>query len=198
MKFIVGLGNPGINYKHTRHNVGFNVVDRLATALAPDKPATSQFDSVIVETRCNGEKTLLMKPQGYMNRSGFPIKQAITFYKAQPETDLLVIVDDIHLPCGTIRLRKSGSDGGHNGLENITDHLGGEEWSRLRIGVDEPGLIPQSDYVLGRFTSEQVELVEPALESAVTAAMTWMESGIDEAMNKFNETGNSETTRKEQ
>lgn len=198
MKFIVGLGNPGINYKHTRHNVGFNVVDRLATALAPDKPATSQFDSVIVETRCNGEKTLLMKPQGYMNRSGFPIKQAITFYKAQPETDLLVIVDDIHLPCGTIRLRKAGSDGGHNGLENITDHLGGEEWSRLRIGVDEPGLIPQSDYVLGRFTSEQVELVEPALESAVTAAMTWMESGIDEAMNKFNETGNSETTRKEQ
>jgi len=198
MKFIVGLGNPGINYKHTRHNVGFNVVDRLATALAPDKPATSQFDSVIVETRCNGEKTLLMKPQGYMNRSGFPIKQAITFYKAQPETDLLVIVDDIHLPCGTIRLRKSGSDGGHNGLENITDHLGGEEWSRLRIGVDEPEHIPQSDYVLGRFTSEQVELVEPALESAVTAAMTWMESGIDEAMNKFNETGNSETTRKEQ
>ena len=198
MKFIVGLGNPGINYKHTRHNVGFNVVDRLATALAPDKPATSQFDSVIVETRCNGEKTLLMKPQGYMNRSGFPIKQAITFYKAQPETDLLVIVDDIHLPCGTIRLRKAGSDGGHNGLENITDHLGGEEWSRLRIGVDEPEHIPQSDYVLGRFTSEQVELVEPALESAVTAAMTWMESGIDEAMNKFNETGNSETTRKEQ
>ena len=198
MKFIVGLGNPGTNYTHTRHNVGFIVVDRLAIALAPDKPATSQFDSVIVETRCNGEKTLLMKPQGYMNRSGFPIKQAITFYKAQPETDLLVIVDDIHLPCGTIRLRKSGSDGGHNGLENITDHLGGEEWSRLRIGVDEPGLMPQSNYVLGRFTSEQVELVEPALESAVTAAMTWMESGIDEAMNKFNETGNSETTRKEQ
>lgn len=197
MKFIVGLGNPGKNYDLTRHNVGFNVVDRLASVLAADVPATSQFDAVIVETRSHGEKTLLMKPQGYMNRSGQTIKQAITFYKAEPDTDLLVIVDDIHLPCGTIRLRKDGSAGGHNGLENVMNHLGGESWSRLRIGVDEPGLIPQSDYVLGRFTSQQGELVEPALEAAVAAAMTWIEMGIDEAMNKFNETGNSETTRKE-
>lgn len=197
MKFIVGLGNPGKNYDLTRHNVGFNVVDRLAGLLAADVPATSQFDAVVVETRCQGEKTLLMKPQGYMNRSGQSIKQAVTFYKAEPANDLLVIVDDIHLPCGKIRLRKDGSAGGHNGLENVTDHLGDEMWSRLRIGVDEPGLIPQVDYVLGRFTSQQVELVELALKTAVDATLTWIELGIDEAMNKFNETGNSETTRKQ-
>ena len=198
MKCIVGLGNPGKNYDKTRHNVGFDVIDRLANALAAGEPASTKFDAVVVETRCEDEKILLIKPQGYMNRSGLSIKQTITFFKAEPETDLLVIVDDIHLPCGSIRLRKDGSGGGHNGLENILNHLGNDNWSRLRIGVDEPGLIPQSDYVLGRFTPEQVELVEPALEAAVTATTTWIQHGIDEAMNKCNETGNSQTTRKEQ
>ena len=196
MKCIVGLGNPGKNYDKTRHNVGFTVIDRLANVLAAGEPATTKFDAVVVETRCKDEKILLIKPQGYMNRSGLSIKQAITFFKAEPETDLLVIVDDIHLPCGSIRLRKDGSAGGHNGLDNILNHLGNDNWSRLRIGVDEPGLIPQSDYVLGRFTPEQVELVEPALEASVTAAMTWIQHGIDEAMNKCNETENSQTTRK--
>ncbi len=103
MKLIVGLGNPGSKYNGTRHNVGFDVLDRLARQLAPGEPATSKFDSILIETRTNGEKTLLMKPQTFMNRSGSPIKQAMTFYKADPETDLLVIVDDIHLPCGTFR-----------------------------------------------------------------------------------------------
>ena len=195
MKFIIGLGNPGSTYDHTRHNVGFDVVNRLAQKLAPCDPATSKFDAVIIETRCHGEKLLLMKPQGFMNRSGLPINQAITFYNAQPETDLLVIVDDIHLPCGTIRLRSDGSSGGHNGLIDIAVHFGSEQWSRLRIGVDEPGFLPQADYVLGRFTPEQQELVEPALETAVKAALTWIECGINEAMNQFNETGKSETTR---
>ena len=198
MKCIVGLGNPGKNYDKTRHNVGFDVIDRLANELAAGEPATTKFDAVVVETRCEEEKILLIKPQGYMNRSGLAIKQAITFFKAEPETDLLVVVDDIHLPCGSIRLRKDGSAGGHNGLENILNHLGNDNWSRLRIGVDEPGLIPQSDYVLGRFTPEQKELVETALEAAVTAATTWIHHGIDEAMNICNETGNSQTTRKEQ
>ena len=113
MKCIVGLGNPGKNYDKTRHNVGFDVIDRLANALAADESATTKFDAVVVETRCEDEKILLIKPQGYMNRSGLSIKQAITFFKAEPETDLLVIVDDIHLPCGSIRLRKDGSGGGH-------------------------------------------------------------------------------------
>ncbi|MDP7005907.1 MAG: aminoacyl-tRNA hydrolase [Phycisphaerales bacterium] len=195
MKLIVGLGNPGSKHDKTRHNVGFNVVDRLARQLSPGEPAISKFDAVVIENSRNNEKLLLMKPQKYMNRSGSPIKQAITFYKANPKCDLLVIVDDIHLPCGTIRIRNSGSPGGHNGLTDITNHIGDEHWSRLRIGVDEPGLITQSDYVLGKFTPEQKEQVEPALENASCAAIKWLDFGIDEAMNQFNEIGKSETTR---
>jgi len=195
MKLIVGLGNPGLKYGRTRHNVGFEVVDRLARQLAAGEPATSKFDAVIIETRCNGEKILLMKPQSFMNRSGSPIKQAITFFKAELQSDLLVIVDDIYLPCGTIRLKDSGSAGGHNGLTDITNHFGSEHWPRLRIGVDEPGQIPQTDYVLGRFTPEQQERVEPALKTAVNAAIKWIQCGIEDAMNQYNETGNSETAR---
>jgi peptidyl-tRNA hydrolase, PTH1 family len=195
MKFIVGLGNPGSKYNGTRHNVGFNVIDRLARQLAPGEPATSKFDAVVIETRYNNEKVLLMKPQKFMNRSGQPIQQALSFYKADQLTDLLVIVDDIHLPCGTLRFRKSGSTGGHNGISDISNHLDGGDWSRLRIGVDEPGIIPQADYVLGKFTPEQEEFVEPALSKAVNATTTWIEEGIDEAMNQFNETQQSKTTR---
>tara|TARA_B100000959_G_C14963389_1_gene616729 strand:- start:440 stop:1027 length:588 start_codon:yes stop_codon:yes gene_type:complete len=195
MKFIVGLGNPGLKYNGTRHNVGFNVIDRLARQLAPGEPATSKFDAVVIETRYNNEKVLLVKPQKFMNRSGQPIQQALSFYKADQTTDLLVIVDDIHLPCGTLRFRKSGSTGGHNGISDISNHLDGGDWSRLRIGVDEPGIIPQADYVLGKFTPEQEEFVEPALSKAVNATTTWIEEGIDEAMNQFNETQQSKTTR---
>ena len=195
MKFIVGLGNPGSKYNHTRHNVGFEVIDSIARQLASGEPATTKFDAVVIETRCDGEKILLMKPQQFMNRSGNAIGQAISFYKANPLSDLLVIVDDIHLSCGSIRLRNTGTTGGHNGLSDISNHLNGGEWSRLRIGIDEPGLIPQSDYVLGKFTPQQQEAVEPALTQAVNAAVTWIQEGIDEAMNKFNETQNSETTR---
>ncbi len=195
MKLIVGLGNPGSKYNRTRHNVGFEVVDSIARQLAPGEPATSKFDAVVIETRANGEKVLLMKPQQFMNRSGNPIKQAISFYKADPTEDLLIVVDDIHLPCGSIRLKNNGTAGGHNGLTDVTNHLGGGEWARLRIGVDEPGLIPQSDYVLGKFTPDQREVIEPTLSRAVNAAITWIDCGIDETMNKFNETQNSETTR---
>ena len=195
MKIIVGLGNPGSKYDCTRHNVGFDIIDSLARQLAPGEPATSKFDAVVIETRCRDEKVLLVKPQQFMNRSGQPISQAISFYKADPSVDLLVIVDDIHLPCGSIRLKNTGTAGGHNGLTDITHHLDGGNWSRLRIGIDEPGVIPQSDYVVGKFTSEQQEVIEPALSQAVRAAITWLEDGIEEAMNKFNETQNSETTR---
>jgi PTH1 family peptidyl-tRNA hydrolase len=185
MKLIVGLGNPGSKYNGTRHNVGFDVIDRIASTLAMGEPATTKFDSVIIETRCNSEKTLLMKPQTFMNRSGLPVKEAMT--------DLLVIVDDIHLPCGTFRLHQGGSAGGHNGLSNINNHFGNMNWSRLRIGVDESGIIPQADYVLGRFTPEQLECIEPALTGAVNAVSIWITEGIDEAMNKCNESGKTET-----
>ena len=187
MKLIVGLGNPGSKYNGSRHNVGFNVVDLLASKVACGEPARSKFDSVIVETQHNGEKILFMKPQTVMKRSGQAVKQALTFFKTDPENALLVIVDDIHLPCGSLRLRNEGSDGGHNGLQDITNHIGNGNWSRLRIGVDEPGNIPQASYVLGRFTPEQQEFMEPAIEAAVASSITWIESGAEAAMNQHNQ-----------
>ena len=195
MKFVVGLGNPGQKYDSTRHNVGFEVIDRVARQLAPGEPATSKFDSLVIETRINDEKVVLIKPQTYMNRSGQSVKQTMTFYKANPEMDLLVIVDDIHLPCGTLRMRATGSSGGHNGLQDIANHIGNEKWPRLRVGVDEPGQIPQADYVLGKFTPQQKELVEPALGSAVKAVNIWIEHGVSDAMNICNENGNSDIAR---
>ena len=187
MKLIVGLGNPGSNYNESRHNVGFDVVDRLANRIACDIPARSKFDAVVIETQHNGEKILLMKPQTFMNRSGQAVNQAVSFFKIDPTDALLVIVDDIHLPCGTIRLRPDGSPGGHNGLTDISNHIENDNWARLRIGIDEPGDIPQSSYVLGRFTPEQQEVIEPAIETAVSSSITWIETDIDEAMNQFNQ-----------
>ncbi|MDP7009550.1 MAG: aminoacyl-tRNA hydrolase [Phycisphaerales bacterium] len=187
MKLIVGLGNPGSKYNGSRHNVGFDVVDHIAKQIAPSEPARSKFDSIYVETQHDGEKLLLMKPQTFMNRSGQAVTQALTFYKADPVESLLVIVDDIHLPCGSIRLRTDGSAGGHNGLHDITNHIGDGNWSRLRIGIDEPGDIPQASYVLGRFTTEQQEQMVPAIEAAVASTLTWLREGASEAMNKHNQ-----------
>ena len=187
MKLVVGLGNPGSKYNGSRHNVGFDVVDRLSKEFAKSEPARSKFDSVIVESQHDGEKLIFMKPQTFMNQSGQAVHQALSFFKSDPVDALLVIVDDIHLPCGTIRLRNDGSDGGHNGLYDITNHVGNGNWARLRIGIDEPGNIPQSSYVLGRFTPKQQELMEPAIEAAVASSMTWIKSGVDAAMNQFNQ-----------
>ena len=196
MKFIVGLGNPGSDYDRTRHNVGFDVVDRLARRLAPGEVARSRFDAVVIETRLGEEKLLLVKPQTMMNRSGRSVSEAITFYKADVGNDLLVIMDDIHLDCGAVRLRPDGSDGGHNGIADISARLGTNDWARLRIGIDEPGVIEQSRYVLGRFTSEQTEQMEVSLETAVHAATLWAEQDCDAAMNMFNTRATpAETTR---
>jgi PTH1 family peptidyl-tRNA hydrolase len=188
MKLVVGLGNPGPEYERTRHNVGFVVVDRLARRFSD--PATSipraKFSGLLVEASIAGEKVLLLKPTLYMNRSGQSVAEAIRFYKLDPKADLLVIVDDIALPCGLIRLRGDGGGGGHNGLGDISNRLGGQEWSRCRIGIDPPGRIPQKDYVLGRFTTEQQESLETGLEDAVSAAACWVEQGITTTMNRFN------------
>jgi len=193
MKLITGLGNPGSQYERTRHNVGFMALDLFA-----QKHGAANFriahESFMADVLLNGEKILLLKPQTYMNLSGRAVASAMQFYKLSL-ADLLVVVDDVALPAGTIRLRASGSTGGHNGLRDIELAVGavataagrsGQDYNRLRIGVDAPLNIPQKDYVLTAFTPEQKPRMEAALKAAVEAMGVWAAEGIVTAMNKFN------------
>ena len=186
MRLIVGLGNPGPKYDATRHNVGFDVLDRMARRYASSPVARSKFHSVVVEAAIDDHATLLLKPTTFMNRSGQAVSEAVGFYKLDPSVDLLVIVDDTALECGMIRLRGDGGAGGHNGLADIEQRLATSDYARLRIGIDPPGQIPQESYVLGRFRPDQRDMIEPALEEAVEAATCWVGHDITEAMNRFN------------
>jgi len=186
MRLIVGLGNPGTEYDRTRHNVGFEVIDHVARRYAPGDVARARFHGLTIDARIAGEKVLLLKPTTYMNKSGLAVSDAVRFFKLDPSADVLVIVDDVALPCGTIRLRGQGGAGGHNGLSDITQKLATDAYHRLRIGIDPPGRIPQKDYVLGTFRPEQQPLVEEATSDAADAVACWVEFGLIEAMNRFN------------
>lgn len=187
MKLIVGLGNPGSEYEGTRHNVGFDVLDRLARRhAAPGTVARGNFHGAVVDAAIDGERIVLLKPGTYMNRSGLAVADAARFYKLDPATELLVIVDDAALACGLIRIRGEGSSGGHNGLADIEEKLATTTYARLRIGIDPPGPVPQKEYVLGRFRPDQLAAIAPALEDAVHAAECWATRGTTEAMNRFN------------
>jgi len=186
MKLIVGLGNPGAEYGETRHNVGFDVLDRLARRWAPGEVARGRFHGVLLDATFQEQRVLLLKPITYMNRSGLSVSEAVRFYKLDPSESLLVIVDDAALSCGIIRLRGDGGPGGHNGLTDIEQKLATDRYARLRIGIDPPADIPQKDYVLGRFRPDQLEALAPALEQAVDAAACWVVHGCHEAMNRFN------------
>jgi len=186
MKLIVGLGNPGQEYDRTRHNVGFEAVDALARRHAPEAMAKARFHGLVVEAMLDLEKVLLVRPTTYMNRSGQCVIEALQFYKLDPAEDLLVIVDEFALECGRIRLRARGSAGGHNGLSDIERRLGTSEYARLRIGIDPPGEIPMTSYVLGKFRPDQRTLVDESIDEAARAAAVWANEGITAAMNQFN------------
>ena len=187
MKLLVGLGNPGADYVKTRHNAGFMAIDLLAARHGQGQTPRSKFNAMLLEAVVGGERSLLMKPVTYMNRSGQAVAEAARFYKLDPVRDVLVLVDDVALPCGTIRLKATGGAGGHNGLADITRKLGSENYPRLRIGIDEkPPVMRLEDYVLGRFTEEQMDRLTPALKLAADAAEVFAAEGIDAAMNKFN------------
>ncbi|MFU8827901.1 MAG: aminoacyl-tRNA hydrolase [Phycisphaerales bacterium] len=194
MKLIVGLGNPGAQYERTRHNAGFMAVDRLREIFAPSEIWKGKFQSMMVEARMpenpdgtgTAEKIALLKPITFMNLSGRAVAEALRFYKLDPEADLLVLVDDVALPCGQIRIRAKGGTGGHNGLASIQQMLSTSAYARLRLGIDPPGQIPQVDYVLGRFTDEQMIETEKAIRASVEAVRTWVHQGTIAAMNAFN------------
>jgi peptidyl-tRNA hydrolase, PTH1 family len=195
MRLAIGLGNPGPNYAGTRHNVGWDAVERLARKLGwlsksqnfPDV-ARAKFDSLALDGNVPGadEKLLLLEPLTFMNLSGKAVAAAMAFYQLTP-LDILVVLDDMYLPCGKIRIRTGGSDGGHNGLKDIARALGTTEYPRLRLGVDQPPpRVPGKDYVLGRWSAEQRLAIEPALDRAADAMLCWMQRGIETAMNQFN------------
>ncbi len=187
MKLIVGLGNPGSQYDKTRHNAGFMVVDRLADRHFRGMTPRAKFSAVVVEGPLYSERCVLLKPTVYMNRSGQSVAEAVGFYKLDPSADVLVIVDDVSIPSGQIRLRPTGGAGGHNGLADIQRALGTESYARCRVGIDaSPAFMDQADYVLGRFTDEQWGAVDTAMNRSADAAEVFVKEGITKAMNQFN------------
>jgi PTH1 family peptidyl-tRNA hydrolase len=186
MYIIVGLGNPGKTYEHTRHNVGFDAIDVLADRYhisVDSKKHKALYGKGVIE----GQKVILAKPQTFMNLSGESVRELIDFYKIDETEELLVIYDDISLDPGQLRIRAKGSAGGHNGIKNIIAHLGGQEFKRIKVGVGEkPKGYDLADYVLSRFPKEERSAVEDALERCADAAVKIVSGDLDAAMNEYN------------
>ena len=184
MYIIAGLGNPGRKYENTRHNMGFIAVDLLAEkyGIKVDK---IKFKALVGEGRIAGQKVLLVKPQTYMNLSGESIREVMSFYKEDIE-NLIVIYDDIDIPTGTIRLRKKGSAGTHNGMRNIVYLLADDGFPRIRVGIGSDKKVDLINYVTGGVTKGEKELLEGALLKAADAAAAIVEKGIEKAMNEYN------------
>ncbi len=184
MKLIVGLGNPGKEYAGTRHNIGFELVDALASA-HKIKADQKQDRALVGRGSVDGQAMLIAKPQTFMNDSGLAVA-ALVRRHALALPDLLVVMDDTHLPPGRLRFRGQGSSGGHNGLKSIANQLATQEWARLRIGVGEPPPGLQVDWVLGRFARADRKLMDDALIVALGAVEVWLREGIEPAMNRYN------------
>ncbi|MCR3955692.1 MAG: aminoacyl-tRNA hydrolase [Gudongella sp.] len=185
MIVIAGLGNPGNKYSGTRHNVGFDVIDRLAQE-NNIRVNRLRFKALTGEGFIGTEKVLLLKPSTYMNNSGESIREVMEFYKLEPDK-LLVIVDDIDIEFASIRLKKKGSAGSHNGLKSIIYHIQKDNFPRLKIGIGKkPPYYDLADFVLSKFTSDERKLVDQAILKASEAAQEFVRSGIDKAMNEFN------------
>ena len=185
MKLVVGLGNPGKKYEGTRHNVGFEAIERLARECGA-QPARSKFDGNLWECTLGAERALLLLPQTFMNRSGGSVRKAVDFYQI-PSADLLVVCDDFNLPLGQLRIRTAGSDGGQNGLADVIRCLGTNEFARLRIGIGPtPDRWDPADFVLGKFTAAERETIDVDVARATDAVHVWATAGAPQAMNQFN------------
>ena len=186
MFIIAGLGNPDRQYEGTRHNVGFDVIDRLADKynIAVDvKKHRALLGKGVIE----GQKVILAKPQTYMNLSGESIRSLVDYYKIDGEHELLVIYDDINLGVGQLRIREKGSAGGHNGIKNIIAHLGTQVFQRIRVGVGEkPSRYDLADYVLGHFSRAEKELMDEGYDHAVKAVGMILSGRIGDAMSEYN------------
>ena len=182
---IVGLGNPGRAYADTRHNIGFKVVDALAKKHQCEFRSVNAFHGLIAEGVIEGKRTLLLKPQTYMNSSGEAVKVCSSYYKV-PLTQMLVVSDDIYLPFDRIRIKTSGSSGGHNGLKSIESHLGTQVYMRLRGGVSNKSSEDLADYVLSPFLDEEKQKLPDLVEQAVNTLERWLSLGVVAAMQHTN------------
>ncbi len=186
IRVVAGLGNPGPEYAATRHNIGFMVVDQFAAQFGSTWERSPKWDAV--SAKCGG--VLLVKPMSFMNRSGYPLLAVMQFYKIEPR-EILVVLDDLVLPLGRLRLRIRGGSGGHNGLESIIMQFGTEEIPRLRIGIGEAPREGSVDYVLSRFFEEEKPLVRSTIDRAVDAVKCAIDNDLNSAMKTFNKTEDS-------
>ena len=186
MYLIVGLGNPGKQYEATRHNMGFDAIDYLIEKYNIPQ-AGVKFNAMYGKGVIGGEKVILMKPLSFMNLSGGPVQEMANYFKIDPETEMVVIYDDIDLEPGQIRIRKQGSAGGHNGIKDIIRRLGTEKFLRIKVGVGaKPKGWDLADHVLSRFADSDRRLVDEAIENAGDAVEKILSQGPDAAMNEYN------------
>ena len=189
MYIITGLGNPGREYENTRHNIGFDVIERLAEQ-EHISVLEKKHKAIIGKGLVEGQKCILARPQTFMNLSGESVRMLIDYYKVDETSELIVISDDVSLGMGQLRIRKEGSAGGHNGLKNIIAHLGHDTFIRVRMGVGEkPAGYDLADYVLGHFTAQERKVMDEATERAADAIRAIVSKGPDAAMNEFNRKG---------
>lgn len=196
MKLIVGLGNPGPKYAGTRHNVGFDAIDYLAAAPGCT-PFREKFEALVAEMKEGDETVLLVKPLTFMNLSGRAVRAVADFYKV-PVENLLVVCDDLNLPLGKLRIRTKGSHGGQNGLRDIQQQLGGDEYPRMRMGVGQPSPGEAVDFVLSRFKPAERATIDAAVAQAAAAVLVWVRQGLPACMNFANGPSDQESGSRKQ
>lgn len=185
MYLIVGLGNPEPEYANTRHNMGFDSINKIARELNIDLKKT-RFNAILGEGVVEGKKVFLVKPQTFMNNSGESVEAFVSFYKI-PMENILVIYDDMDTEVGKIRVRAKGGAGSHNGMKSIINELNSEEFARIRVGIGKPkNEFDRIDYVIGRVSKEEQLKLQKGVDSARDAVIYWIENGIDNTMNKYN------------
>ncbi|MBB6451530.1 PTH1 family peptidyl-tRNA hydrolase [Geomicrobium halophilum] len=186
MKLLVGLGNPGLKYAKTRHNIGFMTLNDIAKELGIKLKKNTNFHGEYSEIIVNGERIMLLKPLTYMNRSGDSVQSMVSYFKIAP-SQIMVIYDDLDLPVGTAKFRKTGGHGGHNGIRSLIQHLGTKEFNRARIGIGRP---PEgksvTSHVLNRFSKGEKAEVDNARLHVTKACTAWMETSFDQVMNHYN------------
>jgi len=188
LKIVIGLGNPGLKYEFTRHNIGFRIVDSLAQDIETEFKKVKSYYSLISRGMINNHKVMLVKPQTFMNLSGRAVSRLVSYYKI-PLQDLLIVYDDLNLEFGQVRIRKKGSAGGHKGIESIMQYLHSEEIPRLRIGIGNPSVnfnFDSASYVLSNFNDDEEDKIKETIKLSTKAIKTVVEEGFEKAMRKYN------------